>query len=346
MAEGLTVRPALPRDLGAWDDFVDSEPTSTFCHLLGWREVMSDVLGHECRYLAAEREDGRLHGVLPLVDVRSRLFGNYLVSMPFLNDGGPIGSPEARLRLAEAAGKIASSSGADLLEMRCRVPLNAEGFTRSDRKVAVHLPLPESVDSLWSETFRAKLRSQIRRPIKAGMETRFGAEQLSAFYEVFSRNMRDLGTPVLPRSFFEKVTSTFPQQVIFGVVYRGDAPVAAGCGFIWHGEFEITWASALREFNREAPNMLLYASMMEHLIGRGVRTFNFGRCTPGGSTHKFKLQWGGADVPLPWAQWCCSGVDATPNPDRPVFRLATAAWQRIPVSVANRVGPVLARGLP
>jgi hypothetical protein len=178
------------------------------------------------------------------------------------------------------------------------------------------------------------------------MRPRFGPAEMPAFYEVFSRNMRDLGTPVLPRRFFEQVQTTFGDRVVFGVVYLGDTPVAAGCGFVWRSEFEMTWASALREYNRSAPNMLLYWAFMEEMSTRGIRVFNFGRCTPDGGTHKFKKQWQGRDVPLPWTQW--SRVTSTEGDSEPssAMRAASAAWQRLPLSVANRIGPMVARRLP
>ena len=92
--------------------------------------------------------------------------------------------------------------------------------------------------------------------------------------------------------------------------------------------------------------MLLYWSFLEHVIGRGVRVFDFGRCTPGGGTHRFKQQWGAADVPLPWLQWSSRAVAATPSPDRPAFRVASAVWRHLPLAVTNRIGPLLARQLP
>jgi FemAB-related protein (PEP-CTERM system-associated) len=209
------------------------------------------------------------------------------------------------------------------------------------------LPLPDSVEALWEKTFKAKLRSQVRRPTKEGMVARCGADELPAFYEVFARNMRDLGTPVLPRAFFERIQSAFGDRVVFTAVRSAEGKIAAaGCSFIWKGEVEIVWASSLREFNKFSPNMLLYSSLMEESIRRGVGMFNFGRCTPGGSTHKFKLQWGGHDVPLPWPTWSRSGNVGTPSADKPVFQLATAVWSRLPMAVANRLGPILARQLP
>lgn len=327
-----------------WDRFVGAVDGATFCHLSGWRQVMADALGHETLLLAAVDEEGRWEGVLPLVRLRSLLFGHSLVSMPFLNDGGPLGTARARERLVRHAVAEARSSGAGLLELRAREPV--PGLASVERRVAVHLPLPGTPEELWEKTFRAKLRSQIRKPQKEGMETRFGPDQVGPFYRVFSRNMRDLGTPVHPRAFFERIADSFPGEAIFGAVYHRGAPVAAAAGFLYRGEFEITWASALREHNRLAPNMLLYSAFMEEVIRRGAHTFNFGRCAPGGPTHRFKLQWGGHDVPLPWAQWPESESGEAASADRPLFHLATRVWQRMPLPVANRLGPVLARRIP
>jgi hypothetical protein len=151
---------------------------------------------------------------------------------------------------------------------------------------------------------------------------------------------------VLPKDFFGVVLERFPAEVVLGVAELGGEPVAAGCGFVWQGELEITWAGALREHSRASPNMLLYWSFMEEGIRRGADTFNFGRCSPGSGTHRFKTQWGSEDHPLPWAQYSSTGTVATPNPDSPKFRMATSAWSRLPMSVANLVGPYLSRSLP
>jgi serine/alanine adding enzyme len=331
-------------DPAAWDRFVADAPESTYAHLAGWREVMTDALGHECIYLVAVDGDGSWCGVLPLVRVRSRIFGSYLVSLPFINYGGPLGSLEVQQELATAAVAEARLAGVDMLELRGgEMPL--QGMSVSNRKITVLLELQESAEAMW-KWFPSKLRSQIKRAQKEEMTVAFGPDQVGAFYEVFARNMRDLGTPVLPRRFFEKIASALGEQAVFGVVSFEGQPVAAGLGFVWKDRFEITWASSLREFNRKSPNMLLYWSFMEQVIGRGVRTFDFGRCTPGGPTHRFKKQWGGEDTELRWAQWSAKGVSSTPSPDKPIFQLATQVWSRLPMPVANRLGPVLSRQLP
>jgi FemAB-related protein (PEP-CTERM system-associated) len=339
----IAVSPGV-RDAVEWDAFVAGQSGATFCHLSGWRDVMRDALGHECHYLEARFDSGALAGVLPLVRVKSPVLGHYVMSMPFLNSGGPIGTTAAQLALVNAAVEFARNSRADLLELRAKQPVPGT-LKVSSRKITVHVSLPEHPDKLWN-AFPAKLRSQIRRPQKEGFEVRFGPGEVEPFYSVFTRNMRDLGTPVLPRRLFTDIATVFPGIVEFGTVYKGAEPIAAGCGFAWGGEFEITWASALREHNRSAPNMLLYWSFMQRMIERGIDVFDLGRCTPNGGTHTFKRQWGGTDVPLPWAQWSARNVDATPSPNTPMFRLAANCWSRLPLGVTNRLGPLIARRLP
>jgi serine/alanine adding enzyme len=331
-------------DAAEWDRYVRRSVNGTFCHLSGWREVITGVLGHECHYFVARDDSGECQGVLPLARVRSRLFGDYLLSMPFLSYGGPIGTPEAEQQLGRHAQHLAQEFKVKLLELRTRHRARSD-LQITDRKVTVLLPLPASEEALMAK-FHGRLRTKIRRPIKEGMEVRIGADQRDAFYAVFARNMRDLGTPVLPRRFFDELARVFAGEVVFCAVYDRGQPLAAGCGFIWGQEFELTWASSLREHTQRAPNILLYWGLMQHMIGRGLGVFNFGRSTPGGGTHRFKMQWCGDTVPLPWLQWSSTGTAAPPSPDRPLFHMATRVWSRMPLAVANTIGPLLARSLP
>ncbi|HEX8725302.1 MAG TPA: GNAT family N-acetyltransferase, partial [Gemmatimonadaceae bacterium] len=274
-----------------WDAFVLADPEGTFAHLAGWWPIMRGVFGHEAVPLAVRDHGGALAGVLPLVHVRSRLFGNFLISMPFLNAGGPLGTPESRQALAAEAEAEGRRRKVTLVELRNAASAPQWGRV-TDRKITVLLPLPDTEEPLW-KAFSSKLRSQVRRAMREGFEVRFGRTELEAFYDVFARNMRALGTPVLPRSVFEQIVSTFPSIAECAVVYDGATPIAGGFGFAWNGRFELTWASSLREYNARAPNMLLYWSLMQRAVATRQHTFDFGRCTPGGGTHKFKLQWGG-----------------------------------------------------
>jgi serine/alanine adding enzyme len=332
-------------DAQTWNEFVESAPASTFCHQYGWKRIMHDVLGHETIYRAAVDETGAVRGVLPIVRVRS-LLGHYLISLPFLNDGGPLGSDSAQRLLVENAASEAEKSGAELLELRARFVVPGP-LKPVYRKISVHLTLPRSRDEFWAKTLRAKVRAQAKRPAKDGMTFRSSAGEIEAFYKVFARNMRDLGTPVLPKAFFERAVAEFGSSVVFATVYSAEGdPVAAACCLVWKNEMEVTWASSLKEFNHQSPNMLLYAGLMQEAIDREVTVFNFGRCTVGASTHKFKRQWGGEDVPLPWPSWSRHQSAGVPSTDRLVYQLAVKVWQHLPMPVANRVGPSLARLLP
>lgn len=328
-----------------WDAFVRATPGWTHFHLAGWRSVIARVHRHECPYLAARDDAGRLAGVLPLVSVRSLAFGRYLVSMPYLNYGGPLGSGDAVRALAAHAVELARRERAKLLELRSRAALPLD-LPASHRKITVLLDLPPGEPGRLFEGLKAKVRSQIRRPQKEGVTVRFGREELDPFFDVFARRMRDLGTPTQPRRLFEAIADAFPDDAWFGCAYLGGRAIACGCGFRWAGEFEMTWASSLAEFNPIAPNMLLYWAFLERATAEGLSLFNFGRCTPGGGTHRFKQQWGGRDEPLFWYHAGAGAAEATPSPDDGAYAWGPRIWRRLPVALATALGPRVVRGIP
>jgi FemAB-related protein (PEP-CTERM system-associated) len=345
----VAIREEPPGD--EWDAFVRTAEGASFCHLSGWARIMSGAMGHRVRGIVARDGNDEIVGVLPLVEMRSLLFGHHLVSVPFLNYGGPLGSGEARREMVRHAISTAAGLGAATLQLRSRsahLGLEEDDLgLRTDReKVTVLLDLPSDSEELWS-SFKGKVRSQVRRPTKDGMEARLGPDQRDAFYRVFAHNMRDLGTPVLPRALFDQIADTFPDRTIFAAVYSDGVPVAGSCGFCFGEEYEMTWASSLREFNRSAPNMLLYWACMEEAIRRGLRVFNFGRCTPGEGTHRFKLQWGGYDEPLHWRRWTPVPPEADDAESKGgLFERAIGVWQRLPVPLANRLGPIVSKRIP
>ena len=328
-----------------WDDFVRKQPGWSHFHLYGWRHAIERVFSHECVYLAC-RDDGVLVGVLPLVRVRSVLFGHFLVSMPFVNYGGPLGREDAVRALTRAAADQATRERVKLLELRSRAPLPID-LPVSHRKITVVLDLPAGGSATLWKQLDAKLRSQIRRPQKEGVTVRFGRDQVQPFFAVFARHMRDLGTPTQPLAFFQTIADLFGDDVWFGCAYLGDIPIAGGCGFRWNGEFEMTWASALTDYKRIAPNMQLYWSFLERAANDGLRLFNFGRCSPGGGTHRFKKQWGARDEQLWWYQATSSGLDAaTPSPDAGAFSWGPRVWKRLPTRFATALGPRIVRYIP
>jgi serine/alanine adding enzyme len=342
----LRVSAEFPGDQ-RWDAFVRQQPEWSHCHLAGWRTVMREVFGHECIYLTAATDDEArdIRGVLPLVRVKSAVFGHFLVSMPFLNHGGPLGSSEAVQLLTDHATRIATDSRAYLLELRSRTPLEV-GLPASHHKITVDLDIPAGGSQQLFKSFESRLRSQIRRPTKSGITMRFGPDQLAPFYKVFAHHMRDLGTPAQPRRFFETIQKVFGDSIWFGCAYLGEVPVAAGCALRWGDEIEMTWASSLRQFNSHSPNMLVYWSFMERAADQGVQRFGFGRCTPGSNTHRFKLQWGARDRALWWYHSSTQPDRKTPAPSDKRYAWGTRVWRALPVRVATAIGPAIVRYIP
>jgi serine/alanine adding enzyme len=327
-----------------WDAFVRTIPGWTHFHLIGWRTLIERVFGHECLYLEARTPEGELAGVLPLVRVKSLVFGHYLVSMPFVNYGGPLGTTPAIQALVSHATALAAHERVRLLELRSRAPLPI-ALPASHRKITVLLDLPESAEGLWKR-LDPKVRNQIRRPQKEGITVRFGPSEVTPFFEVFAHHMRDLGTPVQSRRLFQAIAEQFPDDVWFACAYLSGRPVACGCAIRWEREVEMTWASALVAYKRLAPNMLLYWRFMERAIAEGITTFNFGRCTPGSGTHRFKQQWGSRDEPLWWYGAADRDGITTPSPHEAGYAWGARLWKRLPVPLATALGPRIVRYIP
>lgn len=331
------------KDREVWDAFVNSRPDASGYHGWAWRGVFERAFGHTCLYLAARRE-GSIVGVLPLVEIRSLLFGRMITSLPFLNYGGVVADSDdtARSLVNEAAG-LAKARGCRHVELR-HVGRQFQDLPCRQHKVAMRLPLSAG---MWERIDR-KARNQVRKAQKSDLTvTRGGAELLDDFYRVFARNMRDLGTPVYARVFFEEVVGAFPERTRIIVVRLKDVPVAAGLTYRTGGTVEIPWASSVREFNSLCPNHLLYWHAIESAVTEGCELFDLGRSTPNEGTFKFKEQWGAVPVQLHWEYWLASG-DSLPDqsPKNPKFRLAIESWKRLPLWLANAAGPRIVRGIP
>jgi FemAB-related protein (PEP-CTERM system-associated) len=341
--ERLAVTVAREDDRPAWDAFVSSSAAATGYHAWAWREVFRRAFGHESVYLVARCGD-RIAGVLPLVEIRSRLFGRSLTSLPFVNYGGVAAdSDEVARALVAAARDEARRRGAAHVELRHTARRFADLPCRQ-HKVSMRLPLGPG---MW-EVLDRKVRNQIRKAEKSGLSVEDGgAELLDDFYRVFARNMRDLGTPVYARRFFAEVLRAFPDRARVVVVRLGRRPVAAGITYRTGRMVEVPWASSIRDFNSLCPNHLLYWSAIEWATGTGCDTLDFGRSTPDEGTYHFKAQWGAAPVPLYW-EYCLLDGESLPDqsPKNPKFRLAIAAWKRCPLWLANTLGPHVVRGIP
>ncbi|WP_224981902.1 FemAB family XrtA/PEP-CTERM system-associated protein [Geomonas agri] len=329
-----------------WDSYVASHPGATSYHRYFWRRVVEESFGHRGFYLLA-RSGRRSVGVLPLIHMKSRLFGNFLVSVPFFNYGGVLSSGAAATEaLLKEGERVMAACGASHLELRhLGEPL--PGLATRSHKVTMILELAADPEGQWGR-FNPKLRNQVRKAQKSGLEVAAGGKELlDGFYRVFCRNMRDLGTPVYGREFFENVLDASGAGArVVSVLFEGEA-VASGIMTRFRDRVEVPWASSNRDFRERCPNNMLYWEAIRLAIREGARRFDFGRSTPGEGTYNFKKQWGAEPVPLYWQYLLRQGTSLPElNPSNPKYRMAVKGWQKLPVALTRLVGPAIVRNIP
>lgn len=336
----------------AFDVFVRARPDGNAYQLAAWRRSVASAYGYTGQVLAA-RNGTELVGILPLCKVARPLGRPRWVSLPFCDLGGPLAvSGEVAEALAARARRDVGPAGANGLELRCSAPQGEDEQALAGRKVRMVLGLPDSAAALM-QSYPPKLRSQVRKAEKNGLtsEIAAGPGAISEFYDVYSRNMRRLGSPPHSLAWFEAIHghySTAGDMFIVIVRHEGKA-VGAGWVLLCGDSAVIPWASTLADYNSLAPNMLLYWAIQSHLCERGVRQFDFGRSTFGEGTYKFKKQWGALPVALDWREWDAQGVapvaasPANGSAAASLRPLVESAWQRLPLAVTNTLGPKLRR---
>ena len=345
--EVFTVREADKLQYQQCNDFIESLEGASVYHLTDWCELIQYVFGHACYYFIAESPDRSIIGALPVVRLKSKLFGDYMVSMPYFNYGGAIGiNGKVEDALIDAAIDKAKEVGSQHIEFRDTLQRKGFESVRTD-KVAMILSLPDDEETLWKQ-LGAKRRSQIKRPLREGVSIKSGsAELLNDFYQVFSRNMRDLGTPVYSKYFFADILRRFSDKTHIVTIYHGGEPVGGAFLLGFRGQLEVPWASTIRKVNSLGVNMLMYWEVLKYAIGSGYDTFDFGRSSIDSGTYRFKKQWGAEPKQLYWNYWLNHGQQIPKlTPSNPKYQLAIKTWQRLPLSIANRLGPMIVKNLP
>ena len=334
-----------------WDQFVIEQGAPVYL-LTGWKTIIEKSFGHNCYYFYVVDANNQWQGILPLVQQKSALFGNYLTSVPFFNYGGVCAkTDEAEQMLVQKAVDLQQSLNAKHVELRHSLssennPLLEQDRCRTD-KITMLLDLPDEPEVLW-KAIGSKRRAQVKRPIREGAHFKIGKQELlQDFYHVFARNMRDLGTPVYNKNFFNNILKQFPEKVSIAIAYVNDQPAGAGFLVDHNGIREIPWASTVRDYNRIGINMFLYWNILSHSIESGLKTFDFGRSSKDAGTLKFKKQWGAQPTQLYW-YYLLNNDQALPqlNHSNRKYQMLIQAWQKLPVSVANIIGPHIIKHLP
>lgn len=330
-----------------WDEYVVSHPNATNYHRYGWKEVIEKSFGHGTCYLAAYNGDGQISGILPLVHMKSRIFGNFLVSLPFFNYGGILcRDEETGEALLRAAAAILEEMGAGHVELR-HVGHAQQGLPTKEQKVTMILELRKDGETQW-KALDAKVRNQVRKAEKSGLTALSGhLDLLDGFYEVFCRNMRDLGTPVYGKNFFRNVLETFPETTRIISVMMGSRTIASGILTWYRDTLEVPWASSISDFRDKCPNNLLYWEAIRFAINNGNGKFDFGRSTPGEGTFRFKKQWGAQPVQLYW-QYLLRVGEQIPelNAKNPKYEMAINLWKKLPVPLTKILGPRIVKNIP
>lgn len=335
-----------PTAAGEWNAYVAAHPEASFYHRYEWAALNREQLGNESHFLAARRA-GRITGILPLSLVSSPWFGRILCSMPYVNYGGPCADDaETEDALTRRAVELTTSVHAKHLEIRARRPSGVQ-LPVSLRKVSLTQTLNPDPEVLW-EGFSAKHRKNIRRAEKNGLAVRAGGlELVDTFYAVMERSWQQLGTPLYRKKYFAAVLATFPADTRVFLCERGTEPIAVAlCGY-GNGVVEGMWAGGGPLSRELSANYVLYWAMMRDSCLRGSTRFHLGRSTADSGSEEFKKRW---NAEVQQLYWYYHRPDGGPMPElnvsNPKFKLAIAAWQRLPLWVTRRAGPVLARSIP
>lgn len=356
-----------------WDEYVINHPSGMLYHLHGWGQIIQRAYRKKPFYIASvESTRNEINGILSLVHLKNFFFGNSVISLPYFDLGGILSdNKDTNDALISESAKIAKKLGAQDIELRQAAPLYPlSGFSTQDsdkdilfskakinsdifylklfsNKFRMLLDLPESPDILL-KSFKSKLRSQIKRPIKAGFQTKIGGmELLDDFYKVFCINMRDLGSPVHSKNLIKFTLEEFNSSSRIFVVYKDDIPVSCSLGIGFKDTFYNPWASSLRKFSGSSPNMLLYWAMLKLACEKGYRKFDFGRSSLDEGTYRFKKQWGAEPEPIYW-QYINQNSKTYNNAivKKDDYSMVINCWKKLPVPVSKFLGPIFRKNIP
>jgi len=340
----MQIRQLDPADVARWDAFVDSCAEATFFHRAGWKDVIERAFGHRTHYLLAE-ESGVIRGVLPLGHVKSRLFGNALISAPFCVYGGVAAeTDEARRALEAAACALANDLRVDHLEMRNIAPRRADWATKD-----LYVTFRKVIDPDPEKNMAAiprKQRAMVRKGIQGGLASEID-EGVERFFGAYSESVRNLGTPVFPKRYFETLRGVFGRDCEVLTVVKDGRTVASVMSFYFRDQVIPYYGGGTEEARELKGNDFMYWEVMRRACERGSQVFDYGRSKVNTGSYHFKKNWGFEPEPLHYEYFLvCAREVPDVNPLNPKYRLFINLWQKLPLGVSQLVGPMLAKSLP
>lgn len=330
-----------------WDDFITTQSDGSFHHLIGWKSILEDVFHYESYYLMAIDDEGRLRGVLPLCLIKDILQRRFLISIPFLNYAGILAQDEvSESSLLSKAIAIAKELNIQYLQIK-QLARRFDNLKGTDAHVTMFLKLNESAENVWQNSLKAKTRNQVRKSQKYGLHVLFSKDCFDQFYEIYTINMRRLGTPVLPRKYFSRILEFFPMNTDILTIWKENKAIAGMFIFKYKSIISDPWASSLWEYNKYCPNNLMYWEAIQYGCNNGFEFFDMGRSTINTGTFNFKKQWGAEPLRLAY-QYYLNRKKELPLVDAVNNKYVTAIqiWKKIPLRLANAIGPKLVKYLP
>ncbi len=339
----VQIRRLQPIDAPRWDAFVAGCPEATFFHRAGWQQVLERAFGHDTYYMYAE-SDGRIEGILPLGHLRSRLFGNALVSLPFCVYGGVAATSDtARAALDHAARELAGKLNVDYLELRNRTPRHPDWATKD-----LYVTFRKTLDPDPEKNYLAiprKQRAMVRKGIDAGLQGALD-DDIGRFYDAYADSVRRLGTPVFSRKYFQVLRDVFGPDCEVLTIARNGHIISSVMSFYFRDEVLPYYGGGTREAREVAGNDFMYWELMRRACERGLRVFDYGRSKKGTGPYSFKKNWGFVPEPL-YYEYFLVKAKAVPdvNPLNPKYRFFIETWKRLPLPVTKVLGPMISRNL-
>ncbi len=342
----LVIREATEQDKTEWDTFVSDHPKASPYHRYAWKESIEQAYGHQCHYFIAENTRHEIVGILPTAVIKPPFLGGQLCALPFCDMGGCLSLHDSIYdRLISSANKLVHDLHLKFFEHRTSMPGKSDIL--EGQKVRMLLEVPLSSKQLLGG-FKSKLRSQIHKAEKNGLTFKIGCDDtyVDDFYEVYATNMHRLGSPAHSRQWFQAIKRNFCDQMIISTVWKGDIVIGAGIVLLNGAVASIPWASTKSEFNKMAPNMLLYWSVLSYAADHGYQVFDFGRSTYGEGTYKFKQQWGAKPHILSWETYVSKNsgyhkVKSTHVRSDKVRQILEFIWKSAPLRLATYAGSYL-----
>lgn len=339
----VTIHEMRPEDSVRWDLFVMNHPEATFFHRSGWKTVIEKAFGHRTWFLYAEK-NGELQGILPLAEVRSLLFGHSLSALPFCVYGGVVAENNlVREQLELAAQELAEQLKVDYLEFRNFHSVHAD-WPRKDLYVTFRKEIDPDVERNMLAIPR-KQRAMVRKGIKYGLVSEID-QSIDRFFYAYSNSVHRLGTPVFAKKYFRLLKDVFAEDCELLTIVKDGKTISSVMSFYFRDEVLPYYGGGTEEARQFAANDFMYWELMRNSCEKGLKVFDFGRSKRNSGSYSFKANWGFEPQPLHY-EYRLIHSSAIPdhNPSNPKYQFFIKAWQKIPLTIANLIGPHIVKNL-